>query len=73
MKMMLKYISKISLNFKFDYIKIDDKGTFNIKDDITLQHNLTVIFSNSSYKILKENNVPYHKIEVESKTVTIQF
>ena len=45
----------IDSDFFLADIFLDDKGTFNIKDDVTLQNNLTVIFSNSSYKILKKN------------------
>ncbi|MGM1056496.1 MAG: hypothetical protein ACQEWG_11475 [Bacteroidota bacterium] len=36
-------------------IFVDDKGTQNIDDDLTIRNNLFVVFQNQGYKIAKEN------------------
>lgn len=51
----LKRANIFDSDFYLADIFVDDKGTQNIDDDLTIRDNLFVVFQNQGYKIAKEN------------------
>ncbi len=51
----LKKANIFDSDFYLADIFVDDKGTQNIDDDLTIRDNLFVVFQNQGYKIAKEN------------------
>jgi len=51
----LKKANILDSDFYLADLFVDDKGTQNIDDDITIRDNLFVVFQNQGYRIAKEN------------------
>ena len=56
-------------------IFVDDKGTQNIDDDLTIRESLFVVFENQGYKIAKENIKQMFDatINIRNKDAYLQF
>lgn len=71
----LKKANIFDSDFYLADIFVDDKGTQNIDDDLSIQDNLFVVFQNQGYKIAKENIKQLFDatINIRNKDIYLQF
>jgi len=71
----LKKANIFDSDFYLADIFVDDKGTQNIDDDLTIRDSLFVVFQNQGYSIAKENvnQILDYKINIRNKDAYLQF
>lgn len=71
----LKQANIVDHDFYLADLFVDDKGTQNIEDDVSIKDNLFVIFKNQGYTITKENLKQMFDatINIKNKEVYINF
>jgi hypothetical protein len=71
----LKKANILDSDFYLADIFVDDKGTQNIDDDLTIRDSLFVVFQNQGYSIAKENvnQILDYKINIRNKDAYLQF
>jgi len=71
----LKKANIFDSDFYLADIFVDDKGTQNIDDDLTIRDNLFVVFQNQGYKIAKEDIKQMFDatINIRNKDIYLQF
>ena len=71
----LKKANIFDSDFYLADIFVDDKGTQNIDDDLTIRNSLFVVFQNQGYKIAKENIKQMFDatINIRNKDAYLQF
>ena len=71
----LKKANIFDSDFYLADIFVDDKGTQNIEDDLTISDSLFVVFQNQGYKIAKENIKQMFdaNINIRNKDAYLQF